>query len=65
MKYKARKTSSAPGSYCGMTGITLIQLMMLLLALGIIGFFIVDLIIDKRCEEQPQRPVCTDRRAAG
>lgn len=65
MKSKAKPNSFPPRSYFAMTGMTLIQIMMLLLVLGIVGYFIVDVIIDKRCAEQPQRPMCIERKAEG
>jgi competence protein ComGC len=45
-------------------GLTLIQLMIILLVLGIVGSLIVDAIIDKRCEANPRIELCTERAAA-
>lgn len=48
-----------------MKGLTIIQLMFVLLIAGIVGSFVVNVIIDKRCESDPSRALCADRKAAG
>lgn len=45
-------------------GLTIVQLMLVLLVLGIVGWFAVDAIIEKRCEDHPAKPLCADRKAA-
>jgi Tfp pilus assembly protein PilW len=45
-------------------GLTIVQLMFVLLIAGLVGSFVVNLIIDKRCESDPSRALCTDRKAA-
>ena len=42
-------------------GWTIIQTMIALLIAGLAGAVIVDVVIDKRCEADPSRPLCTDR----
>lgn len=42
-------------------GFTIVQLMAVLLVLGIVGWFAVELIIDKRCEADPSKELCVDR----
>jgi hypothetical protein len=42
-------------------GLTIIQTMIVLLIVGIVGWFLVEFIIDKRCEAEPSRPICGDR----
>jgi competence protein ComGC len=44
-------------------GITIVQLMVVLLIVGIVGLFVVEFIIDKRCEADPSKPLCADRKA--
>ena len=46
------------------SGFTIVQLMTVLLVLGIAGWFIVEFIIDKRCEANPSKELCVDRRDA-
>jgi hypothetical protein len=45
-------------------GFTIIQLMVTLLIAGIVGWFVVDFIIDKRCEGDDSTPMCVQRHAA-
>lgn len=45
-------------------GFTIVQLMVVLLVLGIVGWFVVDAIIEKRCEENPTKELCVGRKAA-
>jgi hypothetical protein len=45
-------------------GITIVQLMVVLLIVGIVGLFVVEFIIDKRCEADPSKQLCVDRKAA-
>lgn len=44
-------------------GLTIIQLMIVLLVLGIVASIVVDAVIDKRCEAYPRIELCTDRAA--
>ncbi|MGV3741543.1 MAG: hypothetical protein ACO1NO_04465 [Burkholderiaceae bacterium] len=43
------------------TGLTIIQLMLVLLVVGLLGSYIVDFLIDKRCESSPGTTLCDDR----
>lgn len=45
-------------------GLTIVQLMVVLLIAGIVGWFVVDIIIDMRCEADPSKALCADRKAA-
>lgn len=45
-------------------GLTIIQLMVVLLIAGLIGAFAVNFIIDKRCQSDPSSELCTERAAA-
>lgn len=45
-------------------GLTLIQLMFILLIAGIVGTLVVRFIIDKRCESDPSTSLCQDRKPA-
>jgi Tfp pilus assembly protein PilW len=40
------------------SGLTIIQLMIILLIAGILGSFIVDLLIEQRCERAPDKELC-------
>jgi Tfp pilus assembly protein PilE len=40
-------------------GLTIIQLMVILLIAGIVASFVVKVIKDKRCEADPTRVICT------
>lgn len=42
-------------------GLTIVQLMVVLLIAGIVGWFVVDYIIDKRCEGDATSPLCVQR----
>src|SRR6476660_6851564 len=46
------------------SGLTLIQVMLLLLVIGLVGSFVVEALIDKRCESAPTSDVCKDRAQA-
>ena len=50
---------------CPAQGLTIIQLMVILFFVGIIGTVVVNLIIDKRCEETPSLSLCKDRSTSG
>jgi Tfp pilus assembly protein PilE len=43
-------------------GWTIIQTMIVLLIAGLIGAYAVSYVIDKRCEEDPSRSVCSQPR---
>lgn len=47
-----------------MKGITIIQLMIVLLIVGIVGSVVVELLIEKRCEGGTPVKLCMDRKAA-
>lgn len=42
-------------------GITIVQLMIILGIVGIVATVVVDLVIDKRCKEEPSAMLCKDR----
>lgn len=42
-------------------GFTIIQLMLVLLIAGLAGSFLVDVLIDKRCESDPTSSLCTGK----
>lgn len=42
-------------------GLTIVQLMVVLLIVGIVGWFVVDFIIDKRCEGDATSQLCVQR----
>ncbi|HEV2610335.1 MAG TPA: hypothetical protein VGU61_08725 [Noviherbaspirillum sp.] len=45
-------------------GFTIIQLMFVLLIAGLAGSFLVDALIDKRCESDPSSSFCTNKAKA-
>ena len=47
-----------------MDGLTIVELMVMLLIVGVVATFAVNYIIDKRCEDEPSRQLCRDRAAA-
>jgi prepilin-type N-terminal cleavage/methylation domain-containing protein len=47
-----------------MKGLTIVELMVVLLIAGIVGWFVVDFIIDKRCESDPSKALCVKRKGA-
>jgi len=49
-------------TYNKMRGITIVQTMLILMAIGIAGSLLVNYIIDKRCEADPSREICTSRK---
>ncbi len=55
--------SNAPAEarYFRQSGLTLIQIMLIFIVVGIIGSTIANYVIDKRCESQPTASICTDR----
>jgi len=42
-------------------GLTIVQLMVILFVAGIVGWFAVDFIIDKRCEGDTSTTLCAQR----
>lgn len=42
-------------------GLTIIQLMIILLIAGLVGSYAVDFLIDKRCEASPDKTMCEER----
>lgn len=44
-----------------MAGMTIIRLMVMLGIIGIVATVVVDLVIDKRCKEEPSAMLCKDR----
>jgi hypothetical protein len=42
-------------------GLTIIQLMLILLVAGIAGAYLVDILIEKRCESSPSKTLCEAR----
>ena len=46
-------------------GLTIVQLMVVLFIAGIVGWFVVDYLIDKRCEADPAGSLCAERKAEG
>lgn len=42
-------------------GWTIVQTMVALLIAGIVVYLAVEIVIDKRCEEDPTRSICADR----
>ncbi len=42
-------------------GLTIIQLMMILLVAGLVGSYVVDFLIDKRCASSPNTLSCEQR----
>jgi Tfp pilus assembly protein PilE len=45
-------------------GFTIIQTMIVLLIAGIVAWFVINAIIDKRCEAEPSNALCADRAPA-
>jgi competence protein ComGC len=43
-------------------GLTIIQLMLILLVLGIVAKVAIDFMMDKRCEDDPALQWCADRK---
>jgi hypothetical protein len=70
MKFPARTPRNSddsrfpPGYEYVMKGLSLIQLMVILAVLGVGGYFLISYIIDMRCEADPQRTLCVDRKEA-
>lgn len=58
---RAGSRTRRSGAYGRMAGLTIIQLMLILLVAGIAGAVIVRLLIDERCKNDPQASICTDR----
>ena len=46
-------------------GLTIIQLMLILLVVGLVGSYVVERLIDKRCESAPSQSLCEDRSNRG
>jgi flagellar biogenesis protein FliO len=42
-------------------GLTIIQLMLVLLFVGLLGAYVVERLIDKRCESAPSKTLCDNR----
>jgi hypothetical protein len=42
-------------------GLTIVQTMVLLFVLGIVGTIVVNYVIDKRCEAEPAKQMCSER----
>ncbi|NEX59645.1 type II secretion system protein [Noviherbaspirillum galbum] len=62
MKISAPHSLHRPRPRRNQRGLTIIQLMVVLFALGIIGYLAVDFLIDQRCADSPQASLCADRR---
>lgn len=45
-----------------MKGLTIVQLMVVLLLVGVIVKIVVDVLIDKRCESNPSIQLCANRK---
>lgn len=60
----SRESRFPPGYEYVMKGLSLIQVMVILAVLGVAGYFLVSYVIDKRCEADPQRAMCIDRKQA-
>lgn len=45
-------------------GLTIVQLMVILIIVGIAGSYVVRMIKNKQCEADPSRSSCADRKAA-
>lgn len=45
-----------------MRGVTIVQTMVILAIIGIVGSLLANYILDKRCEAEPTREICADRR---
>jgi hypothetical protein len=43
-----------------MRGLTIVQLMLILLIAGLIGKVVIDLLVEKRCADQPASALCRD-----
>lgn len=48
-----------------MKGLSIIQLMLILLLAGIVAKLAIELLIRKRCEDRPAIPLCAERQGAG
>jgi hypothetical protein len=42
-------------------GLTIIQLMLILLIAGLVGSYVIDILIEKRCESSPNKTLCEAR----
>lgn len=42
-------------------GITIIQIMVILLIAGVVGWLAIDMVIEKRCESDPAKPICANK----
>ena len=42
-------------------GLTILQTMFILLIAGIVAWFAIDFVIDKRCAADPSLPYCSER----
>lgn len=45
-------------------GLTIVQTMIILFIVGIVGWFIVDHLVDERCEGDSTSALCVERKAA-
>lgn len=45
-----------------MKGLTIVQLMVVLLVAGLVAKIVIELLIDKRCESNPSIQLCADRK---
>ena len=54
-------STQAEARYFRQGGLTLIQVMVIFIIVGIIGSTVVNYIVDKRCETQSNASICADR----
>jgi Tfp pilus assembly protein PilW len=45
-----------------MKGLTIVQLMVVLLLAGLVAKIVIEVLIDKRCESDPSTQLCADRK---
>lgn len=55
--------ATSPLRFRRASGLTIVQLMLIIGVIGIVATVVVDLIIDKRCKEEPAAMLCKDRPA--
>jgi type II secretory pathway pseudopilin PulG len=56
-----RRAKRAELRRCDERGWTIVQTMVAVLIAGIVAAVVVEIIIDRRCEADPTRSICTDR----
>lgn len=54
-------TTPVEARYFRQSGLTLIQVMVIFVIVGVLGSTVVNYLVDKRCETEATASICTDR----